>query len=178
MAELDVFYVNELIELRREQHGGGQGAPEVIDGHRVGASINRSCIALLSAQLQTFVEDVFFDCASTLLPHLANPEGAAGFRRSYSRWGNPSADNIRSIFQRLGVDDVLDGLAVRKCDNPKLRRRLNHLNEIRNGVAHGSLNLRAGGAAVSLTLVQVEMYRTFVVNFAARFPAHALAAVS
>jgi hypothetical protein len=178
MAELDVFYIDELIAVRRAQHGGGQGAPEVIDGHRVGASINRSCIALLSAQLQTFVEDVFFDCAGTLLPHLNGPAEAAGFRRSYSRWGNPSADNIRSLFQRLGVDNVLHGLVLRKCDNAKVRQRLNHLNEIRNGVAHGALNLRAGGAAVSLSLVQVEMYRNFAVNFAARFPAHALAAVS
>ncbi len=102
----------------------------------------------------------------------------AGFRKSYSRWGNPSADNIGNLFQRLGVKDVLDGLAIRKCPNARVRERLNHLNQIRNGIAHGALNLRAGKVNVSLSLVRVEMYRNFAVNFAARFPAHALAAVS
>ncbi|HEX2815346.1 MAG TPA: hypothetical protein VHN39_03060 [Phenylobacterium sp.] len=51
MAKIDLFFVEELIEARKEQHGGLPGAPLVIDGHRVGTSISRSCIVMLSAQL-------------------------------------------------------------------------------------------------------------------------------
>jgi hypothetical protein len=178
MAELDVFYIDELIAVLRAQHGGGQGAPEVVDGHRVGASINRSGVVLLSAQLQTFVEDVFFDCAAALRPHLGGADEATGFRRSYSRWGNPSADNIGGLFHRLGVKDVLGGFVVRKCPNARIHGRLDQLNQVRNGIAHGALDLRAGNTNGNPSLVRVEMYRNFAVNFAARFPAHALAAVS
>jgi hypothetical protein len=55
MPSLDLHYVDELIAVRQNQHGGGQGAPLIIDGHRVGASLNRSCVVMLSALLQTFI---------------------------------------------------------------------------------------------------------------------------
>jgi hypothetical protein len=53
MVELNLTYVDELISVRQVLHGGNRGAPKKVeDGSREGASINRSCIVMMSALLQ------------------------------------------------------------------------------------------------------------------------------
>lgn len=51
--------VDELIRVRQQQHGGNPGAPPIVGGARVGAALNKSCVLMLSALLQGYVEDVF-----------------------------------------------------------------------------------------------------------------------
>lgn len=174
MAILDTFYIDELISARRHLHGGERGAPRKLEGgHREGSSINRAGIVLLTSQLQSYVEDVFFDCAAEHLPGLAEPRGNRTFRKSFSRWGNPSADNIKALFQRLGCDDVLGDLCWQNCRPETVRKNLNGLNELRNGIAHGKAVLTVGKKAVSMSLGLVESYRNFAVAFAGRFEDHA-----
>lgn len=126
MAELDLHYVNELIAVRVEQHGGGPGAPEIVNGHRVGASINRSCVVMLSALLQSFVEEVFQESSVELLGIEAE-EAKVSYRKSYSRWGNPSDGNIKTLFHRLGVEDILEGLSWQRITNQRIRSNLRQL---------------------------------------------------
>jgi hypothetical protein len=172
---IDLHYVDELIEVRTQQHGGGRGAPPLAAGHRVGASINRSCIVMLSALLQGHIEDVFIDCSRRVLPNLAKAEALDAYRKSFRRWGNPSGENIQRLFQRIGVLSVLDGLSWRNCPNDALIRRLGEINQIRNGIAHGRAQLTLDGQPFSLRLEQVRRYRDFIENFGERFSAHALA---
>lgn len=173
MAELDLHYVNELIAVRREQHGGGQGAPAIEAGHRIGASINRSCIVMLSALLQTHVEDVFQDAAKRAFPALnANAGAFALYWNQMKNWGNPSDVNIGNLFLRIGVPDVFDGLSWQRTTTADIKRKLGELNQVRNRIAHGNRNLTLNGAPYSLTLAKVEAYRNLAGSFGQRFAAH------
>ena len=69
MVELNLTYVDELISVRQVLHGGSRGAPKkVSDGSREGASINSSCIVMMSALLQSYMQSVFEICAKEALP--------------------------------------------------------------------------------------------------------------
>lgn len=170
MAELDLHYVNELIEVRENQHGGFPGAPEIINGHRVGASINRSCIVMLSALLQSFVEEVFQETSIAYLQ--IEEDGRAAYRKSFSRWGNPSDQNIKLLFLRLGITDVLDDLGWHRITNDRIRANLRDLNHLRNQIAHGTRDLRFNQQRYSLSLAEVKRFRNFTWTFADRFPTH------
>lgn len=175
MAAIDLHFVDELISVRQQQQGGGVGAPPLIDGHRVGASINRSCVVMLSALLQGYVEAVFVECSQGTLPKLGSAQALKAYEASWRRWGNPSAENVDRLFVRLGVVRVLDGLSWRNCPTVRLRARLNEINAIRNQIAHGRLALTLNGAPFPLRFELVRRYRNFVAAFGARFSAHALA---
>ena len=170
MATLDLHFVNELIEVRENQHGGYPGAPEIINGHRVGASINRSCIVMLSALLQSFVEEAFQEASVEFLD--IAEVGRVPYRKSFSRWGNPSDANIKSLFLRLGIADVLDELGWQRITNDRIRTNLQNLNHLRNQIAHGTRDLTLNGQRYSLSLAEVKRFRNFVWTFADRFPIH------
>lgn len=173
-VELDLHYVDELISVRRQQHGGQRGAPGVVQGYREGESLNRSCIVMLSALIQGFVENVFTAASEHVMPRLARPGALEKYKDTFRRWGNPSARNVTALFARIGIADVLDGVSWPNCANPTVRSRLNHLNEIRNDIAHGARDLRVNGAAISLSLASAVGYRNFAEQFGARFEAHVM----
>jgi hypothetical protein len=176
MAELNLTYVDELISVRQVQHGGARGAPRrVEDGSREGASINRSSIVLLSALLQSYVQDVFQNAAKQALPALATDNVWRSYWKQMKGWGNPSSDNASILFLKIGINDVFDGLSWQKCDNSLVRSRLNQLNHVCNSIAHGSAVLRINDADYSLTLAKVKTFRNFAEAFAARFEAHVMA---
>lgn len=171
MVELDLHYVNELIEVRQDQHGRERGAPLIDNGHRVGASINRSCIVMISALLQSFVEEVFADVSSEYL-NIETDEEKSVYRRTFGRWGNPSDTNIRLLFNRLGIADVLGELTWQATTSERICKNLKQLNEIRNQVAHGKRNLRHNNRSYSLSLAEAVRFRNFARSFADRFEAH------
>lgn len=175
MVELNLTYVDELISVRQVQHGGGQGAPrKVEDGSREGASINRSCVVMLSALLQAYTQEVFQLCAKQALPTLAPETVWDPYWKQMKGWGNPSADNAKLLFLKIGVVDVFEGLSWQKTPTTSVRAKLNNLNHVRNSIAHGGAQLRVDGKNYSLTLAKVKTFRNFAEQFAARFEAHAL----
>ena len=176
-VSLDLHFVDELITARRNAHGGNPGAPQIINGVRVGQSINRSCVVMLSALLQAYVEEVFVVCAAEVLPQLAEEDNMTEFRKTGSRIGNPNKKNINRVFLRLGCKNVLAGLSWRNSDNGKVLLRLNEMNQLRNGIAHGNSRLTIDGDFVSLDLRRVEVLRNFVRAFGERFEDHALGKV-
>ena len=178
MADLNLTYVDELISVRQVLHGGARGAPrKVEDGSREGASINRSCVVLLSALLQAYVQDVFKVCARRALPPLVVDQVWNAYWKQMKSWGNPSADNIQNLFLKVGISDVFQGLSWRKCDNSIVRSRLNQLNHVRNSIAHGATVLRVNNADYALTLAKVVTFRNYAEQFASRFEQHALAKI-
>lgn len=174
MVGLNLTYVDELINVRQVLHGGNRGAPKKVeDGSREGASINRSCIVMMSALLQAYVQDVFKVCAKEALPTLNTDAVWDAYWKQMKGWGNPSADNIKTLFLKIGVSDVFDGLGWRNCGNTVVRSRLNQLNHVRNSVAHGAAVLRINDANYALTLAKVKIFRNYAEQFADRFEQHA-----
>lgn len=173
MPSLDLHFVDELIALRQQQHGGGRGAPPKQNGHRIGASVNRSCIVMLSALLQSYVEDVFQEAAKRTFPNFRTNNAAfEKYWKQAKNWGNPSDVNIINLFMRLGVPDVFDGLTWQRTATADIKIRLGELNQIRNQIAHGSRQLTLNGQPYSLTLAKVASFRNFVAVFGARFDGH------
>lgn len=170
---LNLHYVDEIISVRQQLHGGGRGAPPIV-AHRIraGASLNRSCIVMLSALLQSFVEDVFESEARHAFPRLNTDPRWKLYWKQVQRWGNPSDDNIVNLFLRLGIPDVFDGLSWQGITTLKIKQNLRLLNEVRNDIAHGHEHLSFNGQPYSLTLAEVRRLRDFAENFGARFEAH------
>lgn len=174
MSLLDLFYIDELISVRESQHGGDRGAPQVIDGHRVGTSINRSCVVMLSALLQGFVEDVFIAASQRKFTNLKTDSDLVKYRKTFRLWGNPNPDNIEALFLRLYIEEALKGLSWQKCDNDSVKSKLREINEVRNGIAHGKRDLTFNQKPVSLSLAKVRSYRNFAEKFGQYFEEHTL----
>ena len=108
MAQVDLHFVNELIQVRQTQHGGARGAPPLVGNHRIGVSINRSCIVMLSALLQVYIEEVFQDAAKRAFPALQNNQASFDeYWKQMKNWGNPSDVNIKTLFliRKIGSRD-------------------------------------------------------------------------
>ena len=173
MAQINLHYVNELITVRQQQHGGGQGAPPIQGGHRVGSSINRSCIVMLSAMLQAYVEEVFHAAAKRAFPALAANQAAFDqYWNQMKSWGNPSDANIKNLFIKLGIPDVFAGLSWQRTPTASVTKMLGELNQIRNRIAHGNRHLTLNGNPYSLRLADVITYRNMTSSFAGRFEGH------
>jgi RiboL-PSP-HEPN len=178
MVDLNLTYVDELISVRHVLHGGAQGAPKKVeDGSREGASLNRSIIVMLSALLQVYIQDVFRLCATQALPSLQHDAVWNAYWREMKSWGNPSTENAKRLFLKIGVEDVFDGLSWQKCRNAIVRSRLDELNHVRNSIAHGAEPLRVSNADYALTLAKAKTFRNFCEQLAQRFEQHALGKV-
>jgi hypothetical protein len=175
VVDLRLTYVDELIEVRRSLHGGGRGAPKKFDGTRQGTSLNRSCIIMLSALLQSYVQEVFKSCAIETLPALREDHVWEAYWKQMKGWGNPSADNIKILFLKIGIPDVISGMSWQKCTQQNVAKKLNELNNIRNQIAHGADKLRLNDKDYSLTLAKVEAFQRFSSSFGERFYIHSLA---
>lgn len=173
MATLDLHFINELINVRQDQHGGGRGAPPIVGDNRIGASLNRSCIVMLSALLQVYVEEVFQEAAKRSFPALQNNQTSFDdYWRQMKNWGNPSDANIKTLFLKIGIPDVFQNLSWQRTNTADIMRKLNEINQIRNRIAHGNRKLALDGSPYSLTLAKVIAYRDLVSNFGVRFEQH------
>lgn len=170
---INQHFVDELINVRQIQHGGGRGAPPIQNGQRVGASINRSCIVMLSALLQAHVEEVFQGAVRRRFPDfVADPVAFDRYWKQMKNWGNPSDGNIKILFLKLGVPDILAGLSWQATTQPTVLSKLNKLNQIRNKIAHGAAHLTVDDQPYSLDLAKVTAFRNFAQNFGQRFEPH------
>jgi len=164
MPALDLTPIEELIAVRKMLHGGKRGAPKVVGNYRVGTAINNSCVLMLSALLQGYVEILFLTISQQLLKRqLDNATAYEKYRDTLRRWGNPSTDNIQSLYLRLGVADILDGISWRNMTNKSVKQKLRDLNVIRNKIAHGQKLPKA------LSLSDVISFRDFVMQFSYHF---------
>ena len=162
LPSIDLHAVDELLEFRAFVNLGSPGAPPKYDGQRVGAALHNSCILMLSALLQGYVEDAFLDCARRCLRTLTNPEIARACQSTISRWGNPKPDNIERLCLRIGMTDLLSGLSWQGCSTKQVKRKLEDLNKLRNQIAHRGYPDRP------ISLATVRNYRDFVERFAVR----------
>jgi hypothetical protein len=112
----------------------GPGRPPQIQ------ALNKAAIALLSAHLQGFVNDLYYEAASILLAgRVADIEV---LKKSAPTRGNPNNDNINKLFATLGFSDILATISWQRCSNQTLLRRMNDFNVLRNQIVHGrSINV-------------------------------------
>ena len=159
--------------MRRTLHGGQRGAPPLASGQiRQGESLNRSCIVLLSAILQVFVEGVFERESKHTFSRLLAPTVWDSYWKQIGRPGNPSDENIKKLFLRIGIPDVFVGLSWQGTNTTKIKQNLKLLNELRNGIAHGRSVLRSNNRRYGLTLAEVVRLRDFAEHFGQRFEHH------
>lgn len=109
---LSLTLVDELIAARRNLHGGARGAPRrLVDGNHEGRALNRACVVMLSSTMQAYVGDVFIECSEKAFGRVLTDAEHKAYSKTWSRWGNPSDENIIGLFRRLGIHDVFDGLS-------------------------------------------------------------------
>ncbi|WP_146188901.1 hypothetical protein [Albidovulum aquaemixtae] len=177
MADLSLQAFDEVINARRTLHGGNRGAPvKLADGSREGIALNNACVVMLSSALQSFVEEVFLDCSFKAFGRVLVEPELRNYRATWSRWGNPSPSNIVSLFRRLGVDDVFEGLSWQKQAAGTLKSTLDTINQVRNCIAHGSA-LTVNRQPYSLQLNNITRWRNTAEQFGKRFQAHAEAKI-
>lgn len=128
---------------------------------------------MLSSLLQSFVEEVFQEAAKRKFAAIAADEAAFNaYWKQMKGWGNPSEENIRTLFLKLGVPDVFSGLSWKNRATPDVRRKLNELNLLRNQIAHGARGLKLNNQAYSMSLVRATEFRDFALQFGERFEGH------
>jgi RiboL-PSP-HEPN len=128
--------------------------------------LHNSCIVMLSALLQGYVEDAFLYCARRCLRTLTSLEIYNQYQSTIPRWGNPHAPNIERLFLRIGMTDILSGLSWQGCSAKRVKEKLEEINRFRNQIAH------SGYPDSPISLVAVRNLRNFVERFALRFGEH------
>lgn len=159
--------VDELLRAHTLVTGGGPGAPPIANGARVGSSLLRASTTLISAALQTEVEDTFKVALPLTFDHFSQDE-LDRFWASCRGWGNPNPHNIRALFFRLGFSDALDGLRWQKFSNASVVTTLDTINQVRNRIAHGQ-PLTVNNQSFRLTRPIVGAWRAFAGQFVSRF---------
>ena len=171
---LSLTLVDELIAARKNLHGGTRGAPKRLDdGSHEGRALNRACVVMLTSAMQAYIEEVFMTCSEKAFGRVLINDELRDYSNTWSRWGNPSDDNIVRLFRRLGIHDVLDGLSWQGQANLTLRKNLRTMNQVRNRIAHGQ-EIRVDGNEFSLPLNKIERWRNVCKTFGERFEGHAL----
>lgn len=165
--------VEELIHVRKLLNNGSLGAPKKVGGTREGASINRSGIMMLCAILQAYIEEVFKVCAIKVLPSLKEENSWNAYWKQIKFWGNPSAENIKKLFLKIGIVDIFQGLEWRNCKTDKIKKKLNYINTIRNGIAHGNSNIILDGKEYNITKNKLIRFKKFAKAFGKHFHDHA-----
>ena len=174
---LSLAFVDELIAARRNLHGGGRGAPRQLeDGAHEGRALNHACVVMLTAAMQTYVGDVFLMCSEKAFGRVLADGERKDYAKTWSRWGNPSDENIILLFRRLGIHDVFDCLSWQKQSTKTLKKTLNTINQVRNKIAHGQI-IKVDNKPFNLTLNDIQRWRRVCGTFGNRFEAHALAKI-
>ena len=174
---LSLILVDELIAARRNLHGGNAGAPQrLVDGQHEGSALNRACVVMLSSALQAFVGDVFLACSQKAFGRVLSPDELKAYGATWNRWGNPSDKNIITLFLRLGVSDVFDGLSWQGQSTRALKANLDTINQVRNRIAHGQ-PIQVNGDPYALRLSGIARWRNIGEQFGNRFEAHAMAKI-
>ena len=175
MSEIDqLLEAHEALDRIHRAEGSLQAGPKTLEegvavvGHLVSApgpgrpsqvqALNKAAIALLSAHLQGFVEDLFEEAANALLG--GTVQDISTLIDEAPTRGNPNRHNIERLFGSIGFPSILDGMSWQKMGNDAVLNRLRELNELRNRIVHGSTE--------TVTKQVVRNYASFSRNFAAR----------
>ena len=165
--------VDEVIRAHQFLVGPGPGAPPIANGARVGASLLHAATTLISAVLQSEVEETFRAALPRSFDYF-NQDALDRYWSDCRQWGDPNPENVRRLFFRIGFPDVLAGLSWQKCPNATVISVLDEINQVRNRIAHGQ-PLTVKGRRFRLTKPKVVRWRNYAAAFLARFQPFVLA---
>jgi RiboL-PSP-HEPN len=133
-----------------------------VRGRRWGvAALNRAGIVLLTAHLEGYVEDLFEEGATALASNsfdMNEYDVHAFVAQATGSFRSPKPQNIKDLFTRLGLTDVLGTVQWGNLLNSDVRKRLGDLVALRNEIAHGE--------QPSVTRAQLSSGVIFVRNLA------------
>lgn len=103
-------------------------------------ALNRAGIVLLTAHLEGYLEDLFKEAAEAVVnarfdTQYYDLQSFAG--QAITRFHNPSPQNVKELFMRLGIRDLLDTVEWAGVPNGEVRKHLGDLVSLRNQIAHG-----------------------------------------
>jgi len=130
----------------------GRGRPPAIQ------VLNKAGIVLLSALLQSFVQELAEDHIRLHFSNVANDVNTMA--EAVSMQGNPHENNINKTFSTIGIPKIVNRLHWHGFDNAAVKTRLRQLNELRNNVAHGGTN--------QVTRKTLSKMKAFVLLFSGR----------
>ncbi len=160
--------IDEVLRAHGQLLPSGPGAPKIANGSRVGNSLLRAATTLISAALQTEVEETFKAAIPLTFDHFDPAELDRYWDDSKRSWGNPNPSNVRKLYFRLGFSDVLEGLSWQKCQNSEVVRLLDEINQVRNRVAHCQA-ITVDGNLFRLIKPTVYRWRNFADIFIKKF---------
>lgn len=171
-AALNVEKVEVLIEaaMRFYLYDPDQSDPK-FSGHEI--AINEAAVVLLSSTLQTFFEGVFVECSEKLFRRKLSGLELKDYMETWSRWGNPSPANIKRLYRRLGIPDVLQDLGENGLIKEDFRSGLDEINQVRNRIAHGNCPT-INGQPVSISLSRLRGWIQISKTGSKNFRFHAL----
>ena len=106
------------------------------------------------------------------LPALNDEEICNKYWKQMRFWGNPNSVNIKALFLKIGIPDVLNGITWQRTTTPTIVTKLDTINQLRNDIAHGRERLTVNGRTYGLSLQKVKGLRNFADNFGRRFSPH------
>jgi hypothetical protein len=135
--------------------------------------LNRAYATLLSSQFQGFCQDLYSECVDHIL-NAVNPAGLRNLLREQFIWerrmdrGNPTVDNIRSDFNRFGLQ-FWDEIRAEHAGNQRREAILRELNEWRNAIARQDFTRPGLSGRTTLHLHEVKSWRRAVHRLAQAF---------
>lgn len=103
-------------------------------------ALNRAGIVLLTAHLEGYIEDLFEEASSVIASRVFDTthyDVKAFVTQATASFRNPRPQNIKDLFARLGLPDVLALIKWGTLTNVDVRKRLGDLVQLRNEIAHG-----------------------------------------
>lgn len=165
--------IDELLRAHQAIREPGPGAPPIENGARVGSALLRSTTLMISAMVQTSVEETFKQALRREFETYNDTQLEHYWKEVNRTSGNPSPNNIEKMFFRIGFPKVLDGLSWKKRNNNSVRQTLDRINQVRNRIAHGQ-PLAIDGFTIRLNRPMIVGWRNFAEQFCKRFDAHVM----
>ena len=103
-------------------------------------ALNRAGIVLLTAHFEGYIEDLFAESAEVIAASVFDTthyDVDSFITQSTKAFRNPNPQNIRDLFTRLGLSDVLATVQWGAMSNKDVRDRLGNLVNLRHRIAHG-----------------------------------------
>ncbi len=120
-------------------------------------ALNRAGVVLLTAHLEGYIEDLFEEAANLIASEVFYTtyyDVNSFIAQATGPFHSPNPQNIKSLFARLGINDVLASVQWNPLTNKDVRQRLGDLVKLRNEIAHGE--------QPSVTTVQLAREVAFV----------------
>ena len=167
---MDISFLDEIQAAwnahREKVRQAGNGV-----AHAEGRILFEGALLLLSARLQSHVEEIFISSVKIKFLHIKTQGQLDQYwKQMVGNWGNPNHDNINKLFLRVGIFNLLEDYRCPNKTEKETRENLDKFNQARNRIAHGKSITDIKG--IGLTQGGIWQVATFVREFGQGLEAH------